>query len=156
MSAIYYLRAGDQNRGRVLANLVEALQALDPKRTFVVEAKQYQKPRTDDQNKALWGCAYKALREQSGNDAEDLHEFFCGEFFGWTTYEVLGQVKKKPVRTTTHDAAGKRDVMSAVWFADFYDFLQHRSAENGFHVPDPDPMWKLHKERLRAAEQEAA
>lgn len=149
MSTVYYLRAGDINRGNVLENLIAALRGLDPKRTFVIEAKLYQKPRTDEQNKALWGVAYRALRDQSGNEPEDLHTFFCGEFFGWVQHEVMGQTKRKPVRTTTHDEQGRRSVMNTLWFADFYNFIQQRAAENGYDVPDPDPLWRLQVDELR-------
>lgn len=150
MSTPYYLRAGDPNRPRVLENLIRMLQGLDDKHTYVVESKRYQKPRTNKQNSALWGVAYPALRQQTGNDADSLHEYFCGEFFSWVIVEVMGYEKKVPRRTTTHDENGKKDVMGSLWFCDFYDFIQQRSSENGYEVPDPDPMWKLYKEELRA------
>lgn len=146
----YILRAGDINRLNVARNAIAAIERLDTKRTFVVEIKQYQKPRSDVQNKALWGCAYKALLDQTGNDPEDLHEFFCGEFFGWNETEVMGRIKKRPRRTTTTDEDGKRDLMSTLWFYDFYEYIQRKSAENGFEVPDPDPFWKDHKDAARS------
>lgn len=148
---IYILRAGDINRINVARNAIAAIEQLDTKKTFVVEIKRYQKPRSNVQNKALWGCAYRALREQTGNEPDDLHMFFCGEFFGWVTVDVMGLAKKRPRRTTTHDEDGKRALMSTLWFYDFYEFIQQRSAENGFDVPDPDPFWREHKEAARGA-----
>ncbi len=97
--------------------------------------------RSSLQNKALWGCAYKALEEQTGNDPEDLHVFWCGEWFGWETYEVMGSPRKRPVRTTTTNEHGERDVIDKMVMAEFYDFIQKRSAVAGFDVPDPDPLW---------------
>ena len=95
--------------------------------------------RSSAQNRALWGVAYKALREQTGNEAPELHKYFCGEYFGWVVGEVFGMAKKDPRRTTTHDDDGRRDTISKAEFADFYAFIQQRAAENGFDVPDPDP-----------------
>lgn len=102
------------------------------------------------QNKALWGCAYKALEEQTGNEPEDLHRYFCGEFFGWQKYEVMGAWTKRPVRTTTTNEAGERDVIDKMRMAEFYDFIQDRAARVGFDVPDPDPEWFMKDERRAA------
>lgn len=108
--------------------------------------------RSEDQNEALWGLAYKLLHEMTGNDAEDLHAYFCGEFFGWVEYEVMGQRRKRPRRTTTKDEHGKRDVLDTISFASFFEFIQRRSAETVMVViPDPDKNW-----RQRMAEGEAA
>lgn len=97
--------------------------------------------RSDLQNRALWGCAYRALREQTGNDPEDLHTFFCGEWFGWQEYDVMGQPRKRPIRTTTRDESGTRDVINTALMSEFYDFIQRRSAQAGYDVPDPDENW---------------
>lgn len=97
--------------------------------------------RSDLQNRALWGCAYRALETQTGNAPEDLHAYFCGEHFSWVEYKIMGKARLRPLRTTTHNEDGDRDVLSTADFADFYDFVQRRSAENGFDVPDPDPAW---------------
>jgi len=97
--------------------------------------------RSDLQNRALWGCAYRALETQTGNAPEDLHAYFCGEHFSWVEYKIMGKARLRPRRTTTHNEDGDRDVLSTADFADFYDFVQRRSAENGFDVPDPDPLW---------------
>ena len=53
-----------------------------PNKRLLVEVKEYQKRRSDEQNRALWGVAYKTLHDETGNDPEDLHQFFLGEFFG--------------------------------------------------------------------------
>lgn len=97
--------------------------------------------RSDLQNRALWGCAYKALEEQSGNEPEDLHEYFCGEFWGWKRVEVMGRYRLRPVRTTTRNEHGDKDVIGTLLMAQFYEFIQQRAASVGFDVPDPDPNW---------------
>jgi hypothetical protein len=109
---------------------------------FQVTIGPIKKERSDLQNRALWGVAYKTLRDATGNDPEDLHAYFCGEYFGWVEYEVMGRPRKRPRRSTTKDEHGKRDVISTIHLKDFYEFIQVRSAETvGVYVPDPDPMW---------------
>lgn len=127
---------------RNFTKLMAFLSTLDVTKEFQVTISSVKKERSDLQNRALWGCAYKTLRDATGNDPEDLHTYFCGEFFSWVEYEVMGQKRKRPFRTTTKDENGKRDVISTIQLQDFYAFIQQRSAETvGVYVPDPDPMW---------------
>lgn len=114
---------------------------------FQVTIGPIKKERSPQQNKALWGCAYETLRKATGNDKEDLHEYFCGEYFGWDILDVMGKKKRRPKRTTTTDYNGHRDVISTLDLQDFYAFIQQRSAETvGVYVPDPDPMWWQHEQ----------
>lgn len=129
-------------RERVAEQVATFVTALDPGHAYRVTVEEAKPTRSSDQNNALWGCAYKAIREQTGNDPDDLHVYFCGEYFGWVECEMFGAHKKKPRRTTTADPEGRRSVMSKMEFVDFYAFIQQRMAENGVHVPDPDPYWR--------------
>lgn len=127
---------------RNFASLMGFLSAIPLTDEFQVIIGPIKKERSDLQNRALWGCAYKALRLATGNDPDDLHTYFCGEYFGWHEYEVMGATRKRPIRTTTKDENGKRDVITTMQLSDFYAFIQQRSAETvGIYVPDPDPMW---------------
>lgn len=130
-----------QDRETAIASLAAQLRRYLPGVRLEVRVRRKKRERSDLQNRALWGCAYKALKEQTGNDPEDLHVFFCGRFFGWQEFDVMGMVKKRPVRTTTKDANGNRDVIDKSVMAEFYDFIQRESAMAGFDVPDPDPEW---------------
>lgn len=134
----FILRRGVRN----FTSLMAFLSRLDVTTDFQVTIGLVKKERSDLQNRALWGCAYKTLRDATGNDPEDLHTYFCGEYFGWVEYEVMGATRKRPRRSTTKDENGKRDVISTTQLQDFYAFIQQRSAETvGVFVPDPDPMW---------------
>lgn len=131
------------HREQAIASLAALLRHYLPGKPVEVRVRQVRRERSNLQARALWGCAYKALREQTGNDADDLHTYFCGEFFGWREYDLMGQRRKRPVRTTTTDEDGRRDVITTREMADFYEFIQRRSAEVGYDVPDPDPMWRF-------------
>ena len=144
----FILRRGPRN----FASLIGFLSALSKDKEFQITVGEAKKERSDLQNRALWGCAYKTLREATGNDPEDLHTYFCGEYFGWTEYEVMGQKRKRPFRSTTKDEHGNRNVITTLQLSDFYAFIQQRSAETvGVFIPDPDPMWWSKDERRRAA-----
>lgn len=137
---------------RNLARIVAYLSALPKDIVIKVTVAEAKKERSDLQNRALWGCAYKTLRDATGNDPEDLHTYFCGEYFGWTVYEVMGEKRKRPRRTTTKNEDGKRDVINTLHLSDFYAFIQQRSAETvGVFVPDPDPEWFRQEQERRAA-----
>lgn len=134
----FILRKGPRN----FASLLDFLSRQPNDRDLQVTIGEVKKERSDLQNAALWGCAYKTLRDATGNDPEDLHTYFCGEYWGWVEFDVMGQTRKRPRRSTTKDADGKRDVISTIHLSDFYAFIQQRSAETvGVYVPDPDPNW---------------
>jgi len=126
----------------VLARLIRHIHGLDHAKAHVVKVERWRRERTDAQNRALWGLAYKVLHEATGNDPEDMHLYFCGEFFGWVEHEMFGRKRLKPRRTTTRDEHGRRDVISTKTLAEFFAFIQQRAAETvGVYIPDPDPEY---------------
>lgn len=134
-------------RERVADQVRVFIAALDPEKPYRVTIDVAKPPRSNDQNEALWGLAYKVLEKETGNDPDDLHIYFCGEFFGWVDHEIMGMRRRRPRRTTTTDDRGKRDVISKSEFCDFYAFIQRRSAETvGVFIPDPDPNYSRVRE----------
>lgn len=152
----FYLNK-DEGRAHVLDNVTAFLGRLPSTKTWKVEITEHHKARTEKQRKALFGAAYKPLMEFMGlrgnEDKEELHAFFCGEFWGWREGPMM---RKRPVRTTTKDENGKRDEITIPVALEFYAFIQQRAAEHGVYVADPDPFWKEKaaieaKKSLRAA-----
>jgi len=135
-------------RDQILANALAFLNRLPKTRSWRIEVKQAVKERTDPQNRALYGVAYRALSKETGFTVDELHDAFCKRFFGTVDKEVFGEVVKKPFRTTTTNSSGERDVMSSADFGLFYDMIQQVAAESGIDVPDPDAMFKV-KDRWR-------
>ena len=76
---------------------------------------------------------------QGESDKEQLHHHFCCEFFGTQDNQFGVRI---PIRTTTKNEAGKRDVVDWQTFSDFVAFIQRQGAEYGVHIPDPDPLWR--------------
>lgn len=110
-------------------------------RSYKVEITEYKKTRSTAQNHALFGVAYPALERATGYTKDELHTAFCRRFFGTTERDVVGVIVSVPYRTTTTNAEGKRDVLDARQFSEFYDLVQQVGAEAGIHVPSPDPFW---------------
>lgn len=142
----YFLHANAPEREQVRANLHEFIDGLDVRKSWRVEIRENRKERTLDQNAATFGVAYATIMEATGleGDAErkQLHRDFCGDFFGWVD-GPLGH--RKPVRTTTTNEHGERDVIDTATMARFYDFIQRTAAEYGVVVPDPDPLYGLRR-----------
>lgn len=127
----------EQDRTAMIERIAKFLAVTLPGRKVEVSVKPYVRKRTLEQNSALFGHAYKILRDETGNELEDLHTYFCGAYWGVKEVDVLGESVGKPIRTTTTDEYGKRSVLSTVDFAQFFEFVQNRSAELGYAIPDP-------------------
>ena len=148
MSQTFVLHKGDANRATVLANAVAFLGRLAGDRSWRIEIALHRKTRSSEQNAALWSLAYPILEKATGQPVNDWHEYMLGEHFGWVEYSLFGKRKLRPARTTTTGYRGEDDTLSTVDFAEFFNFIQNRAAENGIHIPDPDPFWR---EQRRAA-----
>lgn len=139
------------HKPHVRASVMQSIQRfMDANAEHDLELMIRRKPRerSSKQQGALFGLAYKILSEHTGFEIRELHEFYCGEFFGWVEYSVMGRKHSRPRRTTTTDEHGKREVVDTKVMADLFDYVQRRAAEIGVMIPDPDPFWK---ETKRAA-----
>jgi len=97
----------------------------------------WREPRTLKQNAFLWRAVYQPLVERKGFTPEDWHEHFCGEYFGVTHHvKPSGESVTKPVRTTTRNEAGRKDVLKGKAFADFVTFAEAKCAEAGVFVAE--------------------
>ena len=126
----------------VVARLLRFLDAWPADKPCHIHVKRFVKSRTLKQNAALFGLAYKILRDETGHSLEELHDFFCRRYFGVHEFEVLGETYSRPVRTTTTDAEGKHDVMPWDEFSEFFEMVRTFAAsELMIAIPDPDPEY---------------
>lgn len=136
-------KAGDHTRETVLRNAHAALDALDNRKAHRIEIAEYRAPRTQDANAYLWACAYPPMVRELGFTAEEWHEEMCMRYFGKRVVQKpCGRTEDVPVRTTTTDENGKRDVVSGVVFWEFVELVRRTAAEGGVFIPDPDKFWK--------------
>jgi len=137
MSQTYILTKSHRLRDQIKTNLHAFIDRLPETKSWKVEIKEARKERTDPQNHALFGVAYPALEAATGFTKDELHTAFCKRFFGTVEVEIFGQVETRPYRTTTTGPDGKRDVIDAAKFSDFYAMVQMVGAEAGIDVPSP-------------------
>ena len=118
-----------------------------------VESKRYRRSRSSEQNRLLWKM-YQPISEAMGFDSYDLHEWFCGKYWGWRDVKVPRTPMNPdgwasvPVRTTTRDENGKRSLMDKAEFAKFVDLVERTAAQAGVYVV---PEWVEEEAQRRAA-----
>lgn len=119
------------DRSRLIERIVGFLRGLPVDQPWQVQISRWKKPRSDQQNRYLWGAVYPAfLRVLPGWDAEDVHEYLLGECFGWETIEGMGRKRLKPLKRSSK--------LSTTEFADYTDFCARKGAEHGIYVPPPE------------------
>lgn len=104
-----------------------------------VDCKRWRKSRSNDQNAMLWAM-YEPIADAMGFDRDDLHEWFCGKFWGWKDVKVPRTPRSPegyvsvPVRTTTRGEDGRRNVIDAKTFSAFVDLVDRTAAQAGVYV----------------------
>jgi hypothetical protein len=130
---------GDPIRDNVLANLRKEIDRLPPGTAWAVEIKRDRKPRTTASNAYLWGVCYPHVVRALGFNAEAWHEEMCIRFFGKIeSRRPDGGIDVRPLRTTTTDERGNRDVLTGQPFWQFVEFLRRQASEGGVYVPEPN------------------
>lgn len=137
-----------ENKDRVLARLIRFVHGWPLDRwPLEVVCDRFSMGRTVQQNKALFGHAYKILRAETGHTVDELHEHFCRSFFGEVEIEIMGKTYTKAARTTTTDEQGRRNVLKWDRFSEFFEHVREGAAGLGIDIPDPDPDWWKHMEK---------
>jgi hypothetical protein len=122
-------------RERAIERISTFLARLSQERAWAVTVEEQKRTRTSQQNRYLWGVAYPTILRGGGEHlggwtAEDLHEYFLGEHFGWEVLDGMGRKRVKPIRRSAR--------LSTVEFSDFVAFIQRKAADLGIYVPDPE------------------
>ena len=133
----------DSTRASVRDRLVRFLDMLPDDRAWLVEIKRHARRRSDQQNSLLWAM-YAPIAEAMGFEKDDLHEWFCGKFWGWKDARVPRSPRNPdgyisiPVRTTTRDESGRRNVIDKDTFSRFVDMVERTAAQAGVYVEMED------------------
>lgn len=105
-----------------------------------VECKPWRKSRSSEQNALLWAM-YAPIAQHMGYDSEDVHEWMCGRMWGWKDVKVPKTPRNPeglasvPVRTTTRNEDGRRNVIDKAEFAKFVDMVERISVQAGVFIP---------------------
>mgnify|MGYP001230933696 FL=1 len=113
------------------ARTCSVIQSLPADKPWMVTIEPYQRRRTEQQNRYLWGVVYATLLQHlPGWRAEDVHEYMLGECFGWERLEGFGAIRLRPIRTSSK--------LNKQEFSDYVAFVQQKAAELGIYIPDPE------------------
>lgn len=135
-----------KHREREIERIVMLCNTFQPGKAVNVKFTIARPERTPPQLRYLWGVAYEMLSEAAGYEKQDIHEWLCMNFYGKKVKKLPGNRSEEvPIRTTTEDEEGNRDVISGEDFWRFVSFVQRFGARHGVYVPDPDPNYKLEK-----------
>lgn len=129
-----------KERAAAIAKLVPVLELFAEGKPVNVKVGIARPERTPPQLAYLWAVPIKLLAEAMGFEPPEVHEYACGEHFGWTRDELPGgRFRERPIRTTTTDEHGNRDVLEGDEFWRYVESLQRMGARAGVVIPDPDP-----------------
>lgn len=129
------------------------LSGLDVRKSWEIIVRPFRRSRSNPQNKYERGVACVLLASAIGYEPDDVHEYLCGTYFGWKqvrrprTPSNLAGIKDVPIRTTTTNAEGDRDVLPKQDFWDFVEFIQRFGSKHGVYIPDPDPEYTSRNDR---------
>lgn len=122
-------------RKEAIAQAVAVLvRDIDESKAWQVTVEEFKKPRTNQQNAYLWGVVYPAILEAGGEMlrgwlADDLHEYFLGEIYGWETLEGMGRKRLRPLKRTSR--------MTRSEFMNYLEEVSQRCANIGIVIPEP-------------------
>lgn len=144
MKEVFVLNPVSMNRQAGIDKLVAFLHSANKEKPLKVEVRIARPSRTLSQNAYLWAVPYRMLSDATGFEAEDLHEYLLGEYFGWNRVPMPGgRFKEVPARTTTVNEYGEPEELGIEAFAKYWEYIQRRAATDwGIVIPDPDPEWK--------------
>ncbi len=132
------------------------LAGLSTEKAWELIVRPFKRSRTNPQNAYERGVCCVMLANAVGYDPDDIHEYLCGRYFGWKqircprTPSNPSGIRDVPIRTTTRNAEGDRDVLKKRDYWDFVEFIQRFGAEHGVMIPDPDPEYTAHREAQRS------
>lgn len=152
-SIIFPKENAEQRRTRA-ARVATFLADLSTEKTWEVIVRPFRRKRSNDQNAYERGVCCVMLANAVGYDPDDVHEFLCGTYFGWRqvkcpkTPSNPAGVRDVPIRTTTTNPEGEREVLNKQDYWDFVEFIQRFGAERGVLIPDPSSEYTVHREQV--------
>lgn len=122
------------SRQAIYNAIVAELKTLDELKAWQVTIEEFRRPRSGQQNKFLWAVMYPTILEAGGEmlkgwTADDLHEYFLGEVYGWEVVEGFGRKRMRPVRRSSR--------LTKTEFTDYLEAISARCSELGIVIPEP-------------------
>jgi hypothetical protein len=135
VSAGMFILPKDQPREKAIQRLLGFIGLLPAEKAWTIEVSQKRSKRSTQQNAYLWGVVYPTVLQAGGEllagwVADDLHDYFLGEHFGWETLAGFGKKRLRPLRRSSK--------LTTMEFIAYLEFIQRRMAEQGIYIPDPN------------------
>lgn len=137
-----------KDRDKEIERIVTTARLIHPGKPVNVRFTIARPERTLPQVAYLHSVCYTMLSEHTGYEKDEIEEYLLGAYFGWKEKKLPGgRVSSVPIRRTTTDEEGNRDVISGENFFKFVEWIQRVAARQGCIIPDPSKDYKL--ERLK-------
>lgn len=112
--------------------VVAYLDRLPEGKAYDVTVVRHRERRSVDQNRLLW-LWIKCISDETGQDKDDLHEYFKQKFLGFDTKTLWGTILYRPVSSSALDSL------------QFTQYLEHirafASSELGIELPNPEDQY---------------
>jgi hypothetical protein len=116
-----------EHKSQVVADIMN----LPDNRAWLVQVTQYRRKRSTEQNAFLHAVPLKMICDHTGDEIEDMKALLMGMCFGFEEFEILGQRRKKPLKTTSQ--------LNTAEFSFFMEFCERFAAmEWGMIIPRPN------------------
>lgn len=117
------------------------LDKLPEGKTYNVTIVRHRERRTMDQNRLLW-LWVNCISDETGQDKDDLHEYFKQKFLGFDTKTLWGVQVFKSVSTASLDT---------LQFTQYLERIRaFAAAELGIELPDPqDQYWDQFEQQYK-------
>jgi hypothetical protein len=102
--------------------VIEEIMALPNNRAHLVQCTEYRRKRSTEQNAFLHAVPLKIIADHTGHDVEDMKTYLLGECFGWQGYEIMGSMRKKPVKRSSE--------LDTSQFSFFMEWIESWAAQN--------------------------
>ena len=119
-------------KGNSRDHIFAVLSALSQTHDWSIEIKQWRDKRSNAQLAYFYAGIVNPICEETGNEVQDIHDFLCGEYWGWHEVKVMGQRKKKPVQTLTSP-----EPVSVENMVNFCEWCVMRMANEGIILEPP-------------------
>lgn len=114
----------EQDREEFIREVMKA--SLD--KPYIAEFKVFRKVRSLAHNRLFW-MWLRCVRNETGNDIDTLHDYFCEKYLPWNETECFGESLRK--RTGTSDLDSKE-------FSDFLEKIRIEMMEMNIYLPMPE------------------
>ncbi len=116
-------------KGKNKEEAIRFIRELDDRESWDVKVTKKRWRRSISQNNLYW-LWLTCIEQETGNDRNELHEFFKAKFLGFEEIKVLGYYVTRVISTTSKDTKQ---------FKEYLDKIQmFASVELGIELPDPD------------------